>query len=160
MSELKEAGLDSETDELREVIAHIQDSDWFLADLIRIFANNGVAFPLTLVVGGSVVSGKLIGGKQYFQQVSETISQGTTNNSQVRDFLVKMVEGNKLRYERPEGADENWSLPEPGFVHLEGARIFNGSAEPIPQGEGVLWRAKLTSVDAFSFWRAYSQVTP
>lgn len=134
-----------------EVIAHIEDKDWFLADLIRVFANLGVEFPITLHVRGSVISGKLIGGKTYFEEQSRLIASGTSNHLEIRDLLVQMVDQSKLIYERPEDAHDAWTAPSPGFVHLRDARIFSAHGEPMPSNQGMLWRGKLSSVDGFWF---------
>jgi hypothetical protein len=141
----------SENNAVQEVVSYLQDKDWFLADLIRVFAQSGVEFPLTLSVGGAMISGRLVSGKRYFEGVAEVMSSGRTNNEEVRKLLVRMLEQNVRIYERPEDAPEGWVPPEPGFIHLMDARVFTPGRQPLPENQGVLWRGKLNAIDGFWF---------
>src|SRR5690242_11263003 len=50
--------------------------DWFLAELVRRANEGGLSIGVTLCVGGTLVSGSLIGGRAYFESIAERAAVG------------------------------------------------------------------------------------
>jgi hypothetical protein len=122
-------------------------SDWTLEMLVN-FANIGLGFGVTLVVQGTVVTGTLIGGLQYMEQMAAAIEKGTANSSNpgIGQSIARLYIVGKEPYERPQG-DENWMPPKDGYIHLDNAVIFDG---PHTTNLG-LWRGRISEVAGYNF---------
>jgi hypothetical protein len=55
--------------------------DWLLQSLISIVNNESASIPITLSVGGLLISGDMIGGKTYFDEFARQFKDGFTNIS-------------------------------------------------------------------------------
>jgi len=122
--------------------------DWFLRILVSM-ANStpGVGLPIVLTVRGLVISGELISGKTYHEQFAQEM--GTSFRSILDDDAVARIEEG---YSRPAHLyDSEASLKTIVFIHLRNAKIFGPGQQPIPSGQGMLWRGRLSSVDGFSW---------
>lgn len=120
--------------------------DWFLQSLVD--AANGcdrTVIGITLQVGGFLVSGMLASGRMYFEELgadyASTVSEETAE--MVRETFAKCGEIYKST------DDENPDLPQPTYVHLKEARLFNAAGKPIPENHGVWWRGRLSEVSGF-----------
>ena len=142
-----------EPTEASETLAYHQDKDTFLQEVVR-FANLGLGIGVTLVAEGALISGTLIGGKQYFESLGKAVSGGTaTGFGDEFDVLKTLGDSfatRALRYVRPDDAGDEWELPDPAYVHLENARLYSPGGEPIPSGKGMLWRGKINAISGFS----------
>ncbi|MGJ8587674.1 MAG: gas vesicle accessory protein GvpU [Yoonia sp.] len=123
--------------------------DWFLEDIINVFVSKGLGMGVTLTVGGVIVSGLLISGKKYFQQLSENIQTGSDASGEIGEIIGGHWKGYTAIYEKPDNAPDDWEPRPVGYVHLANAQIHAPGQSPIPTNQGVLWRGKLSSVDSF-----------
>lgn len=128
--------------------------DWLLQHLIwMVNTSDKFSIGITLNVGGLIISGELVGGKNYFKGIGEDFSSGLRkilgNNRAVVDKMRKVFEdlGNKT-YDDSEKKKRK-DLEEPHFIHLRNARFYYPGQQPIPKNQGVWWRGKLEAVDAF-----------
>ena len=130
---------------------HLDDSlDWFLQNHIEICLKTGLEMGITLTVSGAIVSGILISGKTYFDELGDSIQRGVSGSVEVAQALGKSWKQFTKIYEKPEGVDDDWEPPLPGYIHLRDARVFAPGGRAIPSNGGVLWRGKLSSIDGFS----------
>jgi len=126
--------------------------DWFLAELVRRANEGGLSLGLTLCVGGGLVSGALIGGREYFEgfagDVASSVADATVAHK-VREFFRSPAALYQPDEGLPGGAKAS-SLADPlSYIHLKAARFFTSSGAPIPGSCGGYWRGKLSAVDGF-----------
>lgn len=127
--------------------------DWLLVALVKL-ANKGIQFPITLSVGGAIVSGTLTSNVSYFEGVSKEIASGTGDKVYLEvfsDFFKTIGEGLAEASKATESEDneDGGDAPEPGYIHLENARVFQAGNGHLPNNRGVWWRGHISSVDAF-----------
>ncbi|MFT4171086.1 MAG: gas vesicle accessory protein GvpU [Rhodocyclaceae bacterium] len=121
--------------------------DWYLQALVKIVNGREFGFPITLYVGGLVVSGELISGHKYFEGLGDQLTEFFGGPSDETAQAVRSFTFPAGIYTEPQEGEE---VPPPQYVHLRGARIFTPAQDPIPT-EGVWWRGRLACVDAFHF---------
>jgi hypothetical protein len=134
---------------LPEAEGHV---DWFLAELVRRANEGGLSMGLTLCVGGGLVSGALVGGREYFEGFAEDVASGIADPAvarKAREFFRSPAALYQPEEGRPGGAKVS-SLADPlAYIHLKAARFFNAAGEPISGNHGGYWRGKLSAVDGF-----------
>ena len=93
------------------------------------------SFYITLNVGGLLISGNLIGRRQ---------------------FAAEFMPGIKKRIEEENEKEEDKTLEEeennasaPRFIHLKDAKFFIPGQLPIPTTGGTFWRGRIDSVDGY-----------
>lgn len=134
-------------------------ADWLLGSLVAL-ANSvedqgaRVGIPVTLNVGGFIVSGLMISGKEYFEIFSQIMEEGLPEalfGEEGKEGITSMYRDFGDLY-GPEGDD-----PDPisrveryNFVHLREATFLHTSGDPIPTKQGMLWRTRLRAVDGFT----------
>lgn len=109
--------------------------------------NVGNRHPITLTVGGNLVSGHLIDADAYMDAMADQFASQFDEGDGSADSIRRSIVG--LKYIPNEDLEKN--VP-PQFIHLEDAEVFTSSGRPIVSG-GLLWRGKLSSVDGFSIGR-------
>lgn len=121
--------------------------DWFLAQLIH-FADMGVEMSLTVIIEGQMISGTLIGGRTYFEEVAQTAARSGGSDS-IAKSMSEMFATYKAVYRSKEEIGAATELPDPpAYIHLRNAiPILGGSGV---NGKGTLWRAKLASISGFT----------
>ncbi|MUO27454.1 MULTISPECIES: gas vesicle accessory protein GvpU [Rhizobium/Agrobacterium group] len=127
----------------------IDATDWFLRTTIENIVSHGIEIGVTLTVKGVIVSGMLVGGKKYFEELSKLMKISSQAPNDISDFLGNAWKEYTAIYEQPEGASEDWQPAPIGYVHLMNARFYAPGQAPLPENQGVLWRGKLSSVDGF-----------
>lgn len=121
---------------------HGQSVDWHLQKLVALANESGLEMGLTLVLGGSVVSGTLISGRKYFEAFGKEFADAWNGADPERLRESFASHGEIYDYE---DAD---NVPLPQYLHLQGARVhFPGGN--IPSNRGVLWRGKINAVSGF-----------
>ncbi|MEU9703093.1 hypothetical protein [Streptomyces sp. NPDC047981] len=112
--------------------------DLYLTTLMHIMSlseQNEVS--ITLMVGGTTVTGSLIGHDAWLKAWKEGIaSSGGEDAQKVLGVLGALDE------EVPDDPD----VPQPNFIHLRDARVFPGGTEIRLN----LWRARVTDVQGWS----------
>ncbi len=118
-----------------------REIDWFLEFFVSI-ANQGVTLGITLNVHGTLISGNLIGGKEYFELLSKSL---VDSGSDMGKALAAAVVQGKDRYDQSiQEEPVNFH-----YIHLKNAKVFNSNKNPMPT-DGMLWRGRLNSVDGFT----------
>jgi hypothetical protein len=125
---------------------HGQSVDWYLQKIVSLANDVGVGLEMgiTLVLGGSVISGILISGKKYFDTFASDLSAAWpgANKEEIRKSFASLG----AIYDQGDGQEE---LPPPQYIHLSNARIYSPSGS-LPTKGGVLWRGKINAVSGFS----------
>ncbi|SIQ75323.1 hypothetical protein SAMN05880590_1079 [Rhizobium sp. RU35A] len=144
------ANIEGAVDEKVQPVEIINDADWFLRSTIENIISQGVEIGITLTVNGVIISGMLIGGKKYFEELSKTMKAASRAPDDISDALGDSWKQFTAIYEKPEDAPEDWQPGPVGYIHLKNARFYAPGQAPIPGNQGVLWRGKLSSVDGFT----------
>lgn len=121
--------------------------DWYLQSLVDMVNGKDFEFPITLFVGGLIVSGQLTSGHKYFEGLGEQLTQFFGGPSDDTAKTIKYFTSPADIYTQPKGTTQT---PPPQYIHLRGAKIFTPGQQPIP-AEGAWWRGRLVSVDGFHF---------
>ena len=115
----------------------------FVHIVSAITAPDSPGIPITVVVGGAVISGRLIGEQSYFGRLAVTLGVAEispdTHLPELLDSWTELAK-DQLANERPF---------EPRFLHLENA-IPVAAAAPIVAEEGLLMRIRLSDVQGFA----------
>ncbi|WP_301181601.1 gas vesicle accessory protein GvpU [Thalassolituus sp. UBA3500] len=99
---------------------------------------------ITLNIGGSAITGTLIGKDEYFE----------TLGAQVKGALERMsgkpFEGTPFssKGDTDEGESDHDFL-ETRFIHLKGAQIMDVAGNRLPSEDGILWRGRLSEITGF-----------
>jgi hypothetical protein len=129
--------------------------DCFLQALVSIVNDESASIPITLSVGGLLISGAMIGGKTYFDEFARQFKDGFRNvrsetASTIEEAFKRLGDVYDPIQKESQGSDP---IPKPHLVHLRDAQIYPSGASPAPSEKGVLWRGRLESVDGFSLGR-------
>lgn len=139
----------------------IADADWFLQQIVDWANKSGLGVGVTLNVGGLLVSGTTISGAKYFNDLAKQVGSSKTEASdELLKTLSEIIGAYASIYEVPDEAEADSGEPTDGsssdalatptFIHLADARFFYPNAKPLPHNRGVLWRGKVSQVNAFS----------
>jgi len=123
------------------------DRDWLLQHLVTA-ANHEKDFtqPITLWVGGGVISGLLVSGKKFFDVYSDEFSQrfSSDDSEGMRDLIRDL---GKTYYEPVENPMADDTI----FVHLLDAKFWTPSGSlPSIGNPGVAWRGRISQVTGYS----------
>lgn len=126
--------------------------DCFLQSLVSIVNDESASIPITLSVGGLLISGDMIGGRTYFDEFARHFKNGFRD---VSDETASTIEEAFKRlgdvYDPiQKESQESAAIPKPYLIHLKDAQICRSGAGPAPSEKGVLWRGRLEAVDGFS----------
>lgn len=136
--------MSEETNEITQVM-RVDDKDWFLQNLVDWANQHNFSFGITLNVGGFLVSGSLIGGKEYFDGFGEDFVSAY-EDQELAEKIKNIIAKNGELYTISDEKD----VPPPTYIHLKDARCFNTNGNPIPGNRGVWWRGRISEVDGFS----------
>lgn len=101
---------------------------------------------VSLLVGGSWLTGSMIGGRMWFDQLAQLVNSQTGSDD---GRLFHLIGETAYPSESERSAAGQPPLDtEPGFVHLREARLLTGSAVRVPDPGGLV-RVKLSSVDGW-----------
>lgn len=121
--------------------------DWLLRRFVRLINSTAAGeMGVTLLIGGSLISGHLISGRAYVEALAEQFVERLVDPS-VGESMGEFVRmAGSVYLESQEG-----SVPDPVFIHLRDAKLFHPSGHSIPTNEGVLWRGRISHIDGFFF---------
>ena len=109
----------------------------------------GIGFPITLNIGGLVISGMIISRDEYMKGLTSSIREGI---SKWQDKPKELLESKILEPMTQHKAVGGYTVKKTKYIHLKNSRVFNTGGKPIPaRGDGFLWRGRISSVDGFSF---------
>jgi hypothetical protein len=124
-----------------------RDVDWFLQMLVDLANSKAAEFPITLSIGGSLVSGMMIGGKEYFELQAKTIERNVPSDQM--ENAKPIVEGIQHLGEIYDDLYEDRIIGgDPSYIHLKKATVFIGDSV-FPSHGSILWRGKIAAVDGF-----------
>ncbi|MDO8500764.1 MAG: hypothetical protein Q7S20_02880 [Gemmatimonadaceae bacterium] len=139
--------------------------DWFLQDLVAL-ANKGITLSVTLSLGGSMVSGQIIGGREYFTLLGEAVGAAMgLSEDEARNMFAGYrdiyPEATKHEEDDEEQDDDDNRDKETGerergqrpaaFIHLKNARTYFGTSQVPQRYEGILWRGRISEVAGYTF---------
>lgn len=127
---------------------HSNNSDWFLQILVNTCNNTEISFPITLNVGGLLISGELIGGEKYFNGFINDLKMGGFPPG-AADLFNKFGDIYNKPNEQEQDKQDDETTPLPQYIHLKNARIFHPGGSPIPANRRVWWRGRLEAIDGF-----------
>ena len=126
-----------------------EGTDWFLAWLISLANSYGLEQGITLSVGGMSVSGLLISGRDYFQEIGGVISQSNFHGAAETLRPVLALAYSQWSEVYPKiNTDSPQPVEQSTYIHLRRARIVTPDGKEMPPAGG-LWRGKLSAVDGF-----------
>jgi len=116
-----------------------------------VIANKGTTeTSVTLQVAGLIVTGDLIGVGTYYKALGEQFAAGTADGEAQQGWKATFDElAQSSTAVAASSAEDLSTLPQ--YIHLRNARILRADGELIPHNSGVLWRGRLTAVDAWWF---------
>ncbi|MFT3842115.1 MAG: hypothetical protein QM723_34310 [Myxococcaceae bacterium] len=122
--------------------------DWFLEHIAKLANDVSVGPSITLSVGGILISGSVISGKQFFQEVTALMKEALSRNPSLKGKAADSIE----EWYRAQGAIYNRKTPRGArvsYIHLKDARYHHPSGNPLPTSGSTLWRGKIRAVDGF-----------
>ena len=123
----------------------------FLPELIKVGKAANFRPGVTLCVGGTLISGELIDGAAYFNElVTETTTVPSESlNPEAAKQLTSLFQHFAERYTRPPADPGQAQGPvESEHIHLRNARIRLSDGSDLQAGPKGLWRVRLNAVDA------------
>lgn len=127
------------------VMDNVLRSIAYLANLARL------EFPITVSVGGQIVSGYVIGFDEYmrllregFQPYVKSFAEGD------QDFVEELLD--KAVLTPPSTGDvPEIDYEDVRYLNLRDARVFGVTmGHPIPSNKGLVWRSPLEAINGFS----------
>jgi hypothetical protein len=126
--------------------------DCFLQSLVSIVNDESASIPISLSVGGLLISGDMIGGKTYFDEFARQFKDSFKNiNSETASTIEEAFKRLGDVYDPIQKESQGGAIiSKPRLIHLKDAQIYPSGANPAPSKKGVLWRGRLEAVDGFS----------
>jgi hypothetical protein len=126
--------------------------DCFLQSLVEIVNDESANIPITLSVGGLLISGDMIGGKTYFDEFARQFKDGfrdisSETASTIEETFKRLGDVYDTIQKESQGSA---AIPKPYIIHLKDAQIYQSGASLPPSEKRVLWRGRLEAVDGFS----------
>jgi hypothetical protein len=126
--------------------------DSFLQPLVSIVNDEAASIPVTLIVGGLLISGDMIGGKAYFDEFARQFKDGFRNISSetastIEEAFKRLGDVYDPILKEPQGSAV---ISKPHLIHLKGVQIYQSGASLPPVEKVVLWRGRLEAVDGFA----------
>ena len=123
----------------------------FLPELVKVGNAAGFRPAVTLCVGGTLISGELIDGGVYFNELVNEMAEVPSEaiSPQAVTQLTTLFQNFAVRYTRPPAAPgPAQGAVESEHIHLRNARIRLLDGSDLLAGPRGLWRVRLSSVDA------------
>src|SRR5690606_33925530 len=120
--------------------------DWFLQTLVDLANKTGFSVEITLNVGGTLVCGTLVGGREYFEGFAEDLSCAV-KDAVLAQLLTLGFSSYQNIYEQE--AEDAGDVPMASYIHLRNPRFFNAAGIAMPNGHGAWWRGRIAEVQGF-----------
>ncbi len=139
-------GQEPTEEEAHLVLTPAPDTDWFLQTLVATANRKGGSMGVTLLVGGTIVSGTIVSHEDYFENLGDEVEQGFKAAggeavSELADIFRNI--GHDLEKRLAEAPPTN-----PAFIHLRDALIILPN-KALPENRRVWWRGRISQVDGF-----------
>lgn len=136
------------------------DVDGFLEALVGLAEGDvGFGVPLTLTVGGLLVSGTVISRKRYYELFAEGIRQGlpamfdTDARNRIAACFAPWTQVTEPKEDQPatlKEPEEQEPRPASRVIHLGNVQFFHpAAAQPIPRNAATCWRGRLDAINGF-----------
>jgi hypothetical protein len=126
-----------------------REVDPFLLSLVDMANVGAISINITLNVDGGVISGRLIGIREYFCLFAKEIRESSALGPGPADAnLEEFARALEMGADVDEGPENDSAEPTSPTIHLKGARIITGGVSESIQGH-VLWRGRLSEVAGF-----------
>ena len=125
-------------------------ADNLLLYLIGLVEDQEGEFGITLAMGGTVVTGYLIGAPEYLRRFADFMSRQVSAEDAETARAVFLEDAERVRQQIVEERERGWKAPR-SFIHMKEARLVSGG-RLIPATGSLLWRGWLDRVDGFSLW--------
>ena len=132
--------------------------DRFLEMLVRFAEDNvGVGVPLTLTVGGLLVSGTVISQKQYFDLFADGFRQGlpakfdTETRDQMTANFAAWGQLTDPDADQASRMGEGQKRRAMDFIHLGNVQFFHPAARSpfLPGNVAACWRGRIDAIEGF-----------
>lgn len=129
------------------------DPDWLLQQFVSL-ANDGTGtFGVTLLVGGTLVSGIIIGGAEYLESLGKQFggSIGMAEDKAAalyKPFIDKFYSKADVAASEVEDDPDEDQAP-PSFIHLKNVKILHAAGLVPQKQDDILWRGRLADVDGW-----------
>ena len=123
------------------------ERDFLLQTFVDIVNRTNAEIGMTLTMGGMLVSGTMIGGKKYYDELYSTFSQNI-EDEEILSFLKKIIDIPSAAYDYDLADERPINI---AWVHLKDARFFGPDGNFIPKTGGTLWRGRISQVSGFNF---------
>lgn len=115
--------------------------DTMLAIFVDLANRNGEGVGVTLTVGGSLISGTIVGRVQWIDGIMERYGEQVSGFRAFREVWTEQVE--RFDSDEPMAAYES-------IIHVKDARWWGGDPDsPLPT-EGAFWRGRLDQIQGWS----------
>ena len=112
--------------------------DYFLQSLVSIVNDESASIPITLSVGGLLISGAMIGGKTYFDEFARQFKDGFRNiSSETASTIEEAFKRLGDVYDPIQKESQGIAaISKPHLIHLRDAQIYHSGASPGPSEKG------------------------
>jgi hypothetical protein len=125
---------------------NVPSKDWFLQFLVNLANKNRFELDITLTVGGILISGRLVGVRQYFDDLS-TYFAGSFDSGKKTEEIKETFKkiGDQCACVSSSEQTEN-----PSYIHLKNVHFYNAQGKLLSDDAGVWWRGRLSEVQGFA----------
>jgi hypothetical protein len=127
--------------------------DEYLQQLVNALNGTNLEFPITIYISGTILSGYLTSGHNYFDGLKEQYRIFFGQKNDEIEETIDALTASREKYVIDSETKSN--LPLPIYIHLRDARCFTLGQKPMTD-EGLWWRGKISSVDGFHFGKLTS----
>lgn len=120
--------------------------DWFLQFLVNLANKNRFELDITLTVGGILISGTLVGVRQYFDDLSAYFASpfdSGKNSEEIQQTFKKI--GDQCTCVSSSEQTET-----PSYIHLKNAVFFDAPGKRVSSDAGIWWRGRISEVQGFA----------
>lgn len=139
-----------------ELETSVNNCDWYLQSIVATATVAGTESPITLLVNGSIITGKLIGVSEYFDIYANELPY-VANTQEELKYISQMKEAySEVGKETAKEIKENYNTNKAiairniNYIHLKEARFVIENSL-VPRRNPFLWRGKISDVNGFTF---------
>lgn len=143
--------MSSEKKENQTMIKESQN-DWVIEELVNWSNLGSLTIGISILVSGTIISGKLIGVKEYYYLYGKQWidSVDFTDPESAKNFENRWKTlGDEAERNLKETMEKGGMIEPPHFIHLKEAKVISGSLL-VPSNHGMLWRGKISTINGFS----------
>jgi len=120
--------------------------DWFLQFLVNLANKNRFELDITLTVSGILISGTLVGVRQYFDDLSAYFAgpfSFGSGSEEIQETFKKIGEQCTC-------VSSSEQTETPSYIHLKNAIFSDAKGKRLSGDGGIWWRGRLSEVQGFS----------